>query len=115
MYRIGLNARARENYAFFCPESRLHLTRSNPVGTIDRVTSSILRGLKAKTLIDVDGTIDLDGKKETLKVEPKVEAKVEEPKKEVKVEEPKVEVKEEVKTEEPKEAPAKKSRKKSEE
>ena len=116
MARIGLNLRIKDNYAFFCPESRLHLTRSNPVGITDRVTSSILRGLKAKTLIDIDALeakrneeIVKENKPETNKVEDKKEVKVEETAKEA-VAETEAPVKEE------KAAPStKKGRKKTEE
>lgn len=60
MVRIALNIAKPNNYAFFCPISRLHLTRSNPAGTISEVTPYILRGLKSKVLIDVDNVIDLE-------------------------------------------------------
>lgn len=58
--QIALNLRKPGNYAFFCPVSRLHLTRSNPVGYVDRVTSAILMGLRYKTLLDVNGVVDLE-------------------------------------------------------
>ena len=58
--KIALNLKKPGKYAFFCPVSRLHLTRSNPVGYTDRVTSAILTGLKYKTLLDVDGVVDLE-------------------------------------------------------
>ena len=57
--KIALNLRKPGNYAFFCPDSRLHLTRSNPVGFTSRVTSAILMGLVTKSLLDVDGVVDL--------------------------------------------------------
>lgn len=57
--KIALNLRKPGNYAFFCPVSRLHLTRSNPVGYADGVTSAILMGLMSKSLLDVDGVVDL--------------------------------------------------------
>ena len=57
--KIALNLRKPGNYAFFCPVSRLHLTRSNPVGFTSRVTSAILMGLVTKSLLDVDGVVDL--------------------------------------------------------
>lgn len=56
---LRLNSKKPNNYAFFCPVTRLHLTLANPVGTTDRVSNYILRGLKAKTLIDVKGIVDL--------------------------------------------------------
>lgn len=57
--RIMLNLKKPNNYAFFCPAARVHLTISNPVGMTDRVTSSIARGIKMGSLLDVDGRIDL--------------------------------------------------------
>lgn len=57
MYRIGLNTALRDNYAFFCPDTRLYLTLTNPVGTTDRVSPAIKRGVKGKTLIDMDGLL----------------------------------------------------------
>ena len=57
--KIALNLKKPGNHAFFCPVSRLHLTRSNPVGHVDRVTSAILIGLTYKTLLDVNGVVDL--------------------------------------------------------
>lgn len=111
MARIGLNPVVRENYAFFCPESRLHLTRSNPIGVVDRVTSSILSGLRAKSLVDIDGVIDLKtGQFKNVETETPKKEEVKAPVKE----EPKVEDKvEEVKEE--KEPATKKGRKKAEE
>lgn len=60
MIRLRLNPKKVGNYAFFCPVSRLHLTLSNPVGLADRVTQYILRGVKTKSLIDIDNVIDLN-------------------------------------------------------
>jgi hypothetical protein len=59
MIKLMLNRKKANNYAFFCPVSRLHLTVSNPVGTADRVTSYILRGIRTKSIIDIDDVIDL--------------------------------------------------------
>ena len=91
--KIALNLRKPGNYAFFCPVSRLHLTRSNPVGSADGVTSAILMGLRSKVLLDVDGVVDLKtgtitgNKEEVIKTEQPTNAS----------EAPKTEVKEEVK------------------
>lgn len=52
--RIALNLHKRDNYAFFCPQTRVHLTVDNPVANIDRVSPAIERGLKSKSLIDLD-------------------------------------------------------------
>ncbi len=59
MIKLGLNTRKFNTYAFFCPVSRLHLTVSNPVGYADRVTPAILRALKSKTILDIDGVVDI--------------------------------------------------------
>ena len=59
MVKIALNVTRHNNYAFFCPVSRLHLTMSNPVGFIDVVTPAVLNGLKFGTLIDVNNMIDV--------------------------------------------------------
>lgn len=59
--RIALNNAIKENYAFFCPQSNLHLDLMSPVGFTDRVTPSIVRGLKGKTLLDLDNMIDVQG------------------------------------------------------
>lgn len=90
---LRLNSRKPGNYAFFCPVTKLHLTLANPVGITDGVSPYILRGVKSKTLIDVNGVIDLEAGKANAKVgrPPKAEEpkKVEQPK----VEAPKVEPK----------------------
>lgn len=57
---LRLNPSKSGNYAFFCPVTRLHLTLANPVGTTDRVSPYIIRGIKSKTLIDVNGVVDLN-------------------------------------------------------
>ena len=55
-----LNLHKFNNYAFFCPVSRLHLTVSSPVGYTNEVTPAILKAIKAKTVLDVDGVINLE-------------------------------------------------------
>ena len=55
-----LNRQKFNNYAFFCPVSKLHVTVSNPVGYVNEVTPAILRAIKLSTLIDVDGVIDIE-------------------------------------------------------
>ena len=60
MIKFMLNKYKFNNYAFFCPVSRMHLTVSSPVGFSNEVTPAILKGLKAKTILDVDGVIDLE-------------------------------------------------------
>lgn len=59
MFKLALNTRKFNNYAFFCPVSRLHLTVSSPVGYANEVTPAILKALKAQTVLDVDGIIDI--------------------------------------------------------
>jgi len=59
MIRFALNIKKFNNYAFFCPVSRLHLTLSNPVGFADRVTPAIARALTAQTILDIDGKVDM--------------------------------------------------------
>ena len=60
MVKLALNKNKFNNYAFFCPVSKLHLTISNPVGYSNEVTPTILRAIKVNTLIDVDGVIDIE-------------------------------------------------------
>jgi hypothetical protein len=57
-FRLGLN-RGSSNYSFFDPESGVSLSIGNPVGFANRITPMILRGLKYKTIIDLDNVIDL--------------------------------------------------------
>jgi len=59
MIRFALNTNKFNNYAFFCPVSRLHLTLSSPVGFADRVTPAIARALTAQTILDIDGKVDM--------------------------------------------------------
>ena len=59
MIKLALNLHKFNNYAFFCPVSRLHLTVSSPVGYTNEVTPAILKAIKAKTVLDVDGVINL--------------------------------------------------------
>ena len=78
--KLALNLRKPGNYAFFCPVSRLHLTRSNPVGSADGVTSAILVGLRSKVLLDVDGVVNLEtGKIKKAADNNKEEIKTEQP------------------------------------
>ena len=60
MIKLMLNKQKFNNYAFFCPVSKLHVTVSNPVGYVNEVTPAILRAIKLSTLIDVDGVIDIE-------------------------------------------------------
>ena len=101
MIKLMLNRKKFNNYAFFCPVSRVHLTMSNPVGFANEVTPAILRALKSDKLIDVDNVVDIEigtvrQKKEvkteeapTVKAPEKETAPVEEPKQEEAVKEEK--------------------------
>ena len=60
MIKLMLNKQKFNNYAFFCPVSKLHVTVSNPVGYVNEVTPAILRAIKLSTLIDVDGVINIE-------------------------------------------------------
>lgn len=60
MFKLMLNLRKPNNYAFFCPVSKVHLTVSNPVGYANEVTPAILTAIKVKTVLDVDGVINLE-------------------------------------------------------
>lgn len=64
MPRFMLNPKKANNYAFFCPQSRLHLTASSPVGSANEVTSAIIRGVKSQAIIDLDGVIGSQQKAE---------------------------------------------------
>lgn len=55
MARFQLNLKKPNNYGFFCPVSRLHLTVSNPVGYAGEVTPAILRGIRSGSIIDIEG------------------------------------------------------------
>lgn len=85
MIKFMLNLHKFNNYAFFCPVSRLHLTVSSPVGFANEVTPAILRGLKTKAVLDVDGVIDLEtgtvkeAKAQTTPEPEKTEDKIEAP------------------------------------
>ncbi len=70
MFTLKLNLRKPNNYAFFCPVSKVHLTVSNPVGSANEVTPAILRAVKANTIIDVDGVINLKTGSVSAKKEP---------------------------------------------
>ena len=87
MFKLALNTRKFNNYAFFCPVSRLHLTVSSPVGYANEVTPAILKALKAQTVLDVDGVIDIETG--TVKGKQAKPAEEKKPAQEVKTPEPK--------------------------
>ena len=51
--KLQLNFNKPDNYAFFCPVSKVHLTRSNPVAEVNEVTPYIERGLKTKAILEI--------------------------------------------------------------
>ena len=54
----------------------MHLTASSPVGFTNEVTPAILKALKAKTILDVDGVIDIEaGTVKAKQVAPATKAK----------------------------------------
>lgn len=65
MIEFMLNLRKRDNYAFFDPESRLHLTAAMPRGYAPSVTARIQRGLDTQVLIKLE-----ESKNETPKKAP---------------------------------------------
>ena len=90
--KLQLNFNKPNNYAFFCPVSRLHLTRTNPIGYANEVTPSIKRALKVGNILDIteekaESKTEASSNDQTLKEE-KVTQEVEtrEPAEEAKVE-----------------------------
>ena len=75
---LGLNLRVAGNYVFCDPAANIHLSLEQPRGRASRLTPSVLRGLRAKTLVDIDGVVDIkEGKlKEAIPVAAAVEAPV---------------------------------------
>ena len=64
--KLQLNFNKPGNYAFFCPMSKIHLTRSNPVAFVNEVTPYINRGLKSKAIIEI---VETEGQKANIKKE----------------------------------------------
>jgi hypothetical protein len=54
---------AKKFDAFYCPVNRLHLSVYSPVGQASVVSEQILRALKVKKIIDVNGTIIIEDPK----------------------------------------------------
>lgn len=90
--KLQLNFNKPNNYAFFCPVSRLHLTRTNPIGYANEVTPSIKRALKVGNILDitedkVESKTEASSNDQTLKEEKVVqEVELKEPIEEAKVE-----------------------------
>jgi len=90
--KLQLNFNKPNNYAFFCPVSRLHLTRTNPIGYANEVTPSIKRALKVGNILDIteekaESKTEASSNDQTLKEEKVVqEAETKEPIEEAKVE-----------------------------
>lgn len=88
MYRIGLNKAKVDNYSFFCPDTPMHLNICQPISCTNRLTSSILRGIKGGTLIDYDNILaTLEPKKEEKVKHKAIKKEVQEVVEECKVEE----------------------------
>jgi len=51
---------AKKFDAFYCPVNRLHLSVYSPVGQASVVSEQILKALKVKKIIDVNGTIIIE-------------------------------------------------------
>ena len=106
MYRIGLNKAKVDNYSFFCPDAPMHLNICQPISYTNRLTSSILRGIKGGTLIDYDNILaTLEPKKEEKVKHKAIKKEVQEVVEECKVEEKIdeiLEVKEEIEETKPK-------------
>lgn len=60
MIRVFLNVVKGDNYAFFDPESRTHLTLTSPMATIDRLTACIYRDILSGSIIDIDETSGIE-------------------------------------------------------
>lgn len=103
--KLQLNFNKLDNYAFFCPVSKIHLTRSNPVAFVDEVTPYITRGLKSKAILDITeetaGQKPVQTEQEIKKSEPVIASPQEEIVTEEVTEESKTETVEEVKEEAP--------------
>ena len=54
MLRFELNLHKPDNYAFFCPVSKMHLTLSNPIGYADRVTPAIENAMDANCIFQAN-------------------------------------------------------------
>lgn len=76
---LQLNFSKPDNYAFFCPVSKVHLTRSNPIATTDRLTPNIKKALRSKSILDITEKIDSNAgqKAEETKIEETKEVKEE--------------------------------------
>lgn len=59
--KLALNLAKSDTFAFFDPQSRLHLTVSSPVGVVNGATPAIERGLKSKTLVLLDERNEVPG------------------------------------------------------
>ena len=81
--QFRLNPGKSGNYAFFCPVTKLHLTIANPGASVDRISNYIFRGIKSKSLIDVNNSVNLDtGELNIKEAETKQESVVEKVKEE---------------------------------
>ena len=112
--KLQLNFNKPGNYAFFCPVSKVHLTRSNPVAFVNEVTPYIKRGLKSKSIIEVsDDSVTGQKTAKPVKTQEEIKATEAMPSVEETVVAPVEEVKEEtveVESEPQQEAPAEPSK-----
>lgn len=60
MIRVALNRAIRDNFSVICPDARLGVTIRQPIGFVHQLTPSVLRALRSKRLIDLDGVVDLE-------------------------------------------------------
>jgi hypothetical protein len=109
---LQLNFSKPDNYAFFCPVSKVHLTRSNPIATTDRLTPNIKKALRSKSILDITEKTDSNAGQKAEETKKVKEEPI--PVKEEATEDKKVadEVKEDTKKEDTKE-PKKRGRKSS--
>lgn len=73
---------ANQHDAFFCPTNKLHLYYYNPIGEAQILSEDIIKALKNKKIIDVNGTVAkqleaLAEQKQELAAEPATESSVE--------------------------------------
>lgn len=71
MILLQLNLAIRDNFAFVDIDAPIHLSLSSPRGSVNKLTHSILRGLRGNTILDVNGVVDITtGKLKAEEVKP---------------------------------------------
>lgn len=58
--KLLLNVLKRNNYVFFDPESRLHLSLGSPMGFANIVSNSVKRAILAGNIIDIEKTTGIE-------------------------------------------------------